>query len=94
MEEVLEKFFEKKDNHYIVDYIGYKKILYHKYQETWLKEIRPYYHKSKRFYIDRKFTFGYFINLIRQICKLYNIEYKGLNDKTTGYKYFKYFVYI
>ena len=92
--EVLENYFIKEKDYYVVNYVGFKKILFHKHQESWLSEIRPYYHKSKRFYVDRKFTFGSFINLIRQMCKLYNIEYKGLNDKTTGYKHFKYHIFV
>ena len=94
LNEVLEQFFIKQKDYYVLDYVGFKKILFHNFQTTWLQEIRPYYHKSKRFYVDRKFTFNSFVNIIRQICKLYGIQYKSFNDKTTGYKYFKYHIFI
>jgi hypothetical protein len=92
--DVLDKFFIKNKDAIEVDYIGYKKVMFHKYHIEWLDDVRKYYHKSKRFYVDRKFTYNSFVNILRQICRLYNIEYISNQDKNTGYKYFKYKFYI
>ena len=92
LEEVLDTFFEKKDDHYIVDYVGYKKMIFHNYHDKWRDEVKPYYHKAKQYYVDRKFTYISFVNILRQICRLYNIEYHTYQDKTTGYKFFKYHI--
>lgn len=94
LNEVLEQYFIKEKDHYVINHVGFKRMLFHKYQEKWIPEVREYYHKSKRYYVERKFTFNSFINIIRQICKLYSIVYESYNDKTTGYKYFKYHIFI
>ena len=45
--------------------------------EQFYKSIKPYYHKSKNFYIDRERTYKNFVTIIRQICKFLKITYKS-----------------
>jgi hypothetical protein len=55
---------------------SYKKS---KYEENELnlfyKKIKPYYHNSKQFYVDREKTHKNVITVIRQICKFLKITY-------------------
>jgi hypothetical protein len=50
-----------------------------KYEETDLntfyKKLKPYYHNSKQFYVDREKTHKNIITVIRQICKFLKIAY-------------------
>ena len=54
----------------------------------------PYYHLSKRKYLDRKLSYNSFITIIRQICNFNNITYTSQikYDKSTyDIIYFIYF---
>lgn len=61
---------------------SYKKA---KYEENHLdgfyKKIKPYYHNSKQFYVEREKTHKNIVTVLRQICKFLNIPY------TTTIKY-------
>jgi hypothetical protein len=94
LQEILDKFCNKHNNYYVVDYISYKKIVFHNYQYEWLSQLLEHYYKSKQFYITRKFSFQSFITIIRQLCKFFNIEYDYLYDKNQSYHYLKYRLYI
>ena len=91
---ILDKFCNKEQGYYVVDYITYKKIVFHKYQEIWLDGLLKHYYKSKQFYITRKFSFQSFITIIRQLCKFFSIEYDYLYDKNQSYHIPKYRLYI
>jgi hypothetical protein len=91
---ILDKFCIKENNYYVIDYITFKKIVFHKYQEIWLKGLLDHYYKSKQFYITRKFTFQSFITIIRQLCKFFDIKYDYLYDKNQSYHHLKYRLYI
>jgi len=66
---LLEKVCLKTDKYYLVDQNTYRKILFHNYNELFLEEIKPYYHKSKIFYATREFNYNSFVNIVRQMCK-------------------------
>ena len=65
----------KSKNYYTIDTLSYKKGIYNKDIEQFLDLIRPHYHASKQFYIDRNMTFPRFTTIIRQICKANNISF-------------------
>ena len=60
----------KNDKFYLIDHNAYKKALFHAHEKDFLEECKPFYHKSKDFYVTRKFTYNSFVNIVRQICKL------------------------
>lgn len=91
---ILDKFCIKEKNYYVVDYVTYKKIVFHKYQEIWLAGLLEHYYKSKQFYITRQFNFQSFITIIRQLCKFFGIEYDYMYDKNQSYHHLKYRLYI
>jgi len=90
---LLEEISLKTDTYYIVDFIAYKKMKFHNLQEAFLTSVIDYYHYSKRFYIEREFTYNSFTNIVRQICRVNNIVFTS-DIKYNGSKYhIDYFVY-
>ena len=90
---LLEQISLKTEKYYIVDYIAYKKMKFHNLHEEFLNTVIEYYHYSKRFYVEREFTYNSFTNIIRQICRVNNIIFTS-DIKYNGSKYhIDYFVY-
>ena len=75
--DLLDKTTLKTDKYYLIDMNCYKKILFHKYHEPFLKRLRKHYYFSKLYYLDRPFNYSSFTNIIRQICKSNNIFYES-----------------
>jgi hypothetical protein len=73
--ELLEKICIKNDNYFIVDINSYKKMIFHSYHSAFLITLKDYYHNSKKYYIEREFTYNSFTNIIRQICKSNNSQF-------------------
>jgi len=92
LQNMIELFGFKQGKEYMIDYVTYKKILFHKIQNDWLEEIIPYYHFSKQFYATREFTFNSFITIIRQLCKIHKRNYRYTYDRNQNYKHLKYFI--
>lgn len=73
--ELLEKISLKSEKCYTVNNNSYKKGVFTKDITTFLEECSPYYHISKRKYLDCKLTYNSFTTVIRQLCKFNNIKY-------------------
>ena len=73
--DLLEKICIKNDKYYILNKISFKKCEFLQLWNPFCEEIKPAYHKSKQFYIDKKHNYSSFITIIRQICRLNNINY-------------------
>jgi len=73
--ELLEKICTKNDNYFLVDNNSYKKMVFHGYHTEFLLILKDYYHNSKKYYIEREFTYNSFTNIIRQICKSNNNQF-------------------
>jgi len=58
---------------YILEISNYKSALLKGKIQPFILEIRPFYHTSKLFYIEKANNFKSFVTIIRQLCKLYNI---------------------
>ncbi len=92
--DLLDKVCIKTNKYYLVDQDSYKKIMFHKYHEDFCNSIGPFYHQSKRMYVERPFVFNSFINIIRQICKFNNIAF-SYNVKYSDKKYnIIYYIYF
>lgn len=72
---LLEKISVKNDKYYIIDVVAYKKMKFHNLHEEFLKIIVEYYHYSKKFYVEREFTYNSFTNIVRQLCRVNNINF-------------------
>lgn len=92
--DLLEKVCLKTDKYYFIDINVYKKILYQELHTPFLQSLSPHYHLSKQFYLERKFTYTSFTNIVRQLCKHGNIrieseiKYNHSNYFITFYVYY------
>ena len=73
---LLDKIAYKHDTKYIFDNDCYKRAVMLNVLDEFINEIRPYYHKSKQHYIDKKKSYKMLSTVIRQICRLNGIFYK------------------
>ena len=71
----LESIAVKTDKSYVIDNNVYKKGVFNGAISGFFEECSPYYHLSKRKYLEKKSTYNSFITIIRQICKFNNLTY-------------------
>ena len=83
--ELLDKICLKNEKHYIFNSISFKKGLYNEEIQTFLKTCIPYYHLSKRKYLEKKLSYNSFATILRQICNYNKITYTSQikYDKST-----------
>ena len=83
--DLLNKICEKNEKFYILNKISYKKAEYSDLLAPFYKIILPYYYDSKQYYVNRKSTYGSFVTIVRQICKINFINYtsKIIYNKAT-----------
>ncbi len=65
----------KSDNCYVLNNNSYKKGMFNDTIGNFIEECKPYYHLSKRKYLERKLTYNSFVTIIRQICNFNKITY-------------------
>ena len=71
--------------------------MFYGYHTEFCNTIKDYYHASKLFYIERKFTYNSFINIVRQICKNNNAMFSSqikYNDSEYNIDYFIYYWFV
>lgn len=92
--DLLEKTTLKTDKYYVVDMNCYRKIMFHKHHEPFLKRLRKHYYYSKQYYLDREFNYSSFANIVKQICKSNNILFESkiiYHESTYTIEYFIYY---
>ena len=57
------------------DSISFKKGIFTEEINIFLEECKPYYHLSKRKYLEKKATYNSFTTVLRQICNYNKIIY-------------------
>ena len=72
---LLEEIAVKTDKCYIMNNIAYKKGIFNDTIPRFLEKCKPYYHISKRIYLERKLNYNTFITILRQICNFNKITY-------------------
>lgn len=79
---LLDKICEKNDKGgYLLDANSYKRMKFHGLHTPFLEELIEHYHWSKRFYIEREFTYQSFMTIVRQLCRLHSL----MIDSTVRY---------
>ena len=73
--ELLDKICLKNEKHYTFNLDAFKKGVYSEDIQKFLVECLPYYHISKRKYLERKLTHKSFTTILRQICNFNKIKY-------------------
>lgn len=72
---LLDEICLKNDKHYIFNTNSYKKGLYNGSIPNFIEYCKPYYHNSKKKYLERKITYNSFSTILRQICNYNKITY-------------------
>lgn len=86
--DLLEKICLETPSYYYVDMTAYKKMLFHGFHTEFLIALKPYYHLSKTYYLERKLTYTSFTNMVRQICKSGDI----VIESEMKYNHSKYYI--
>jgi hypothetical protein len=75
----------KNEKYYIFNVESFKKGIFKELLEPFIDFCKPYYHISKRKYLEKKLTYNSFVTIIRQICKSNCITYTSQikYDKST-----------
>ena len=73
--ELLEKICIKTTKYYIFNNESFKKGIYTQDIQQFISLCVPYYHISKRKYLERNLNYNTFITILRQICKFNKILY-------------------
>jgi hypothetical protein len=73
--ELLDKICLKNEKHYIFNSNSFKKGVYTEDIQNFLNICVPYYHISKRKYLEKKLIYTSFTTVIRQICNFNKITY-------------------
>ena len=92
----LKKFCNKTNEYYIFTKETYKLIQLKKddnHFQNFYDSLKPYYFKSKLFYLERKFSYKNFITVLRQICKFLHIPYTSKIVYSKSTYEIKYFIY-
>ena len=91
---LLESICLKNEKHYTFNVEAYKKGIFKETIQKFITECTPYYHLSKRKYLERKISYNSFTTILRQICKFNKITYtsKIIYDKSSyGIVYYIYY---
>ena len=82
---LLDDIAVKTDKCYVVNNNSYKKGMFSKLIVNFIEQCKPYYHLSKRTYLERKPTYNSFTTIVRQICNFNKITYTSQikYDKST-----------
>ena len=73
--ELLNSICLKTEKYYIINIETYKKGLFKELIQKFLEECKPYYHNSKKKYLERILNYNAFTTIIRQICNFNKIIY-------------------
>lgn len=73
--ELLNKICLKNEKYYMLNKECFKKGVYNEDIQNFLTICTPYYHLSKRKYLEKKITYNSFVTVLRQICNYNKITY-------------------
>ena len=70
---LLDSLCIKNDKYYLFNFISFKKGMFTQEINNFLEECKPYYHISKRKYLEKKLNYNSFTTILRQICNFNKI---------------------
>ena len=73
--ELLDKICIKNQKYYTFNIESFKKGVFSEDIQNFITLCNPYYHISKRKYLERKLTYTSFTTVLRQICNFNKITY-------------------
>jgi len=95
LNDILEEvYYMKTDSYYILNFSSFKKANFKGIWDPFIEVIKPYYHKSKQYYVERKMNYNRFMTIIRQICKINGVSFvSNLKYDKSNYDIY-YFIYF
>jgi hypothetical protein len=72
---LLDEICLKNEKYYILNKDSFKKGMFKELIQSFIELCFPYYHISKRKYLNRKITYNTFTTILRQICNFNQIIY-------------------
>ena len=72
---LLDNICMKNDKHYLLNSESFKKGVFNNSIQEFLELCKPYYHNSKKKYLERKLTYNSFTTIVRQICNFHKLTY-------------------
>jgi len=73
--ELFDALCVKSTKHYVFNVIAFKKGVYTETIQKFLETCVPYYHISKRKYLEKPLTYKTFTTVLRQICNYNKVQY-------------------
>ena len=71
----LNEVCEKEHNYYKFNTDAYKRAVLKDIHTSFLEKIKPFYHKAKQHYVERKVNYNNFVTILRQLCNLHSVGY-------------------
>ena len=65
----------KNEKHYTFNIDSFKRGVFKESIQKFIQDCTPYYHISKRKYLEKKLTYNSFTTILRQICNFNKITY-------------------
>ena len=92
----LQNVCDKNDNYYLFNLDAYKRcnLSDSKLLNEFLEKIKPFYHDSKKFYVERKMTYTKFCTILRQICNVNSTMFTSKIIYNKSQYYIIYYIYI
>lgn len=72
---LLDSICTKNDKHYLLNSESFKKGTFNGIIEKFIETCVPYYHNSKKQYLERNLTYNTFTTIVRQICNFNKLTY-------------------
>ena len=74
---IIKYCYNIKNNEFVFSLVSYKKAVYDNKIKELINTIKPCYHKSKQFYLERNVNYKNFLTILRQICSNLSISYSS-----------------
>jgi len=91
---LLELICIKSEKYYILNNESFKKGIYNESITKFIEECKPYYHLSKRKYLERKINYKSFTTILRQICNCNKITYTNKIKYEKSTYFIIYYIYF
>jgi len=91
--EVIHSICFKNEKYFTFNFESFKKGMYKEIIPNFIEYCNPFYHISKRKYLEKKVTYNMFTTILRQICNFNKITYtsKIIYDKSSYH--IEYYIY-
>lgn len=91
--DLLDNICNKTEKYYIFNNESYKRGVLNNSIDEFFEKYKPFYHISKRFYLERKLSFNNLTTVVRQICKNNKITFTSKIKYDKSNYSINYFIY-